>query len=184
MKQAKQMKQFVYGNFPVLHKVHIKGATLDDKLTLEDKPELTRKFSRWGKIQFVQVHTKSYNNDDLDRPYGFITFKDKTSVISCLQDSAVGVTLEDGRLIMPRQALFNLKYSRDAYRDPEKTEQDRNQLREKTQIKSSTPTVSEAEDKSSDESSTSDEEKKKPDEANGSSESDLEMQLLSDVIHD
>ena len=176
------MKQ--YGTFPVLHRVHIKGATVSDRLTGDDKAELAKKFAKWGEVVFIQIHMKSRNkfdDKDLERPYGFVTFREKDSVIACLQDSAVGVSLDDGRLIFARQAVFNLKQYSSKHNQrsprkptPTKTTDDDDQ-------ETTTPMVSEAED---DEPIRNDEDEMKEDSTDCPSENDLEMQLLSDISHD
>lgn len=170
----------MHGTFHVFHKIHIRGASSKDRLTEDDIPELTKKFSHWGEVIFIQVHTRIFKSAErLNRPYGFVTFKDKNSVISCLQDSAVGVTLDDGRLVMPRQAVFNIRSRKQPNNRPTKASKE--QMTEGDEAEANNSTVTGTEDERS---MDSDSEKPGKDNFVEQTESDLEMQLLSEITNE
>lgn len=170
----------MHGTFHVFHKIHIRGATPTDRLTEDDIPELTKKFSQWGEVVFIQVHTRIFKSTErLNRPYGFVTFKDKKSVVSCLQDSAIGVTLDDGRLVMPRQAVFNIRPRNKSYHKP--TEAPQEKITAKCETVTNIPMDTEIEDERS---INGDSVKSEKDISTGQTESELEMQLLSETTNE
>ena len=118
------MKQSTIGRYPIFHKIFIRGNLRD-----EDTSEVKEKFSCWGEVTFVQIRTVSPNGSAIKKPFGFVTFKDKSSVISCLQETGVGVTLDDGRLILARQATFDFKGPRTNNQKSRRPQVDHDQVR-------------------------------------------------------